>query len=222
MTYKVVIFTIITYCILLLYSCSKSDKTGIYRTGRVWNFSCYFYDAYNNMIDSSSLQLEIGTGSILSYITNQKELKYSGTCNGRKIKESTGVDEKENMIFIHPPRVGKCFSFTEIPPMPQVELPINMTSVSNIELKVVKAEFEGLNGKTIKQTHRPVRIDTFTFADTTIKCTVITGENTNLIDELGMYKCEFYFNEHYGFVQLNYMKPNGEQVKIVLRKTNFM
>jgi len=214
----IIVFVLISF---QLTSCSKDHNNGIYQTGRKWEWIVYFYDAKNSITDSCPLQLEIGKGGLMSSIMNQRELVYTGYCCGKEIEEKTGVDERSNMVFIHPPRIGNCFSFTEIPPMPQVELPINMTSVSTGELKVVKAEFEGLNGKTIKQTHRPVRIDNFTFAGKTIKCTVIEGENTNLINDIGKYKCEYYFNESYGFVQLNYLKPSGEQVRMVLRKTNF-
>lgn len=172
------------------------------------------------MKDSCTIQLLIGGGGTLSFIMDQRELIYTyGKCCGKSLKETTGVDERPNYLFIHPPRL-ECFSFTEIPPMPEVTLPIDMTSVSNTELKIVKG-FDTLNGKTITQTHKTVRWETFSFSDTTIKCVLIEGANTNYVDELGLYKCEYLFNEYFGFVQLTYNKPNGESVKMILRSVNF-
>jgi hypothetical protein len=206
---------------LSVFSCNKNYNTGIYRTGRAWDFDIYFFDTQNHLSDSCSLQMAIGNGGWLSYIMDQRELKYTyGKCCGKDLRETTGVDEREHLVFIHPPRLA-CFSFAEIPPMPEINLPINMTSVSTGELQIVKSEMKGLNGKTIKQKTRLVKMEDFGFADTTIKCVMIEGENTNYLDTLGIYKCEYLFNEYYGFVQLSYHKPNGESVKFVLKSTNF-
>jgi hypothetical protein len=208
--------------LLLMPGCGKKYDTGIYRTGRSWDFYAYFFDAQNHVTDSCSLQLKIGNGGILSSITGQRELKYTyGKCCGKDgITETTGVDERADFVFIHPPRLAS-FSFTEIPPMPEVRLPVDMTGTSTSELKVVKADFKGLDGKTIRQKSRPAGMEDFRFADTTIKCVVLEGENTNYLDELGLYKGAHLFNGHFGFVQLNYYKPNGESVKIILKATNF-
>lgn len=64
-------------------------------------------------------------------------------------------------------------------------------------------------------------MDTFSFADTTIECVVMEGANTNYLEEIGLYKRQYLFNEYYGFVQLNYYKPTGESEKIILKTTNF-
>jgi hypothetical protein len=212
---------IIVACSLSVSSCKKNYNDGIYRTGRAWNFDVYFFDNKNHINDSCSLQMFIGKGGLLSYYTGQRELKYIyGNCCGQGFTETTGVDERPNLVSIHPPRLA-CFSFAEIPPMPEISLPINLTTVSNIELRIVKSQMSVLDKKTIKQILKQVKMETFKFADTTIECMMMEGANTNYISELGLYKCEYLFNDHYGFVQLSYYKPNGESVKFVLKSTNF-
>jgi hypothetical protein len=216
--YYIMILAVAT---LSFYSCNRNYNTGIYRTGRAWNFEVYFFDAQNRLADSCSLQLTIGKGGLLSFAMNQRELKYTyGKCCGKELSETTGVDERGNYVFIHPPR-SACLSFTEVPPMPEINLPVNMTSVSTGEIKILKSEMNGLAGKTIKQKSRVVKMDTFSFADTTIKCVETEGENTNYTDEIGLYKSAYLFNEYYGFVQLSYYKPTGESVKIILKTVNF-
>src|SRR6202012_5107432 len=84
-----------------LFSCAKNYNTGIYRTGRVWNFEVYFFNTQNQLSDSCSLQMVIGKGGLLSSFMNQRELKYTyGTCCGKDITETTGVDERQNYVFI--------------------------------------------------------------------------------------------------------------------------
>jgi len=205
---------------MAISGCHRTYDTGVYRTGRAWNFGVYFFDAQNHLTDSCAIKLTIGKGGWLSYIMDQRELVYTyGNCCGKDLKETTGVDERPNMVFIHPPRLA-CMAFTEIPPMPQIGLPVNMTEVSTGELRIVKG-WGSLNGKTIKQKEKLVKMVEFTFADTTISSVMIEGENTNYIDTLGVYKSQYLFNEHFGFTQLNYYKPNGESVKMILKTTNF-
>ena len=97
---------------------------------------------------------------------------------------------------------------------------LDVSAVENDGIKSLRLLIK-MNGKTIKQKSRLVKKEAYSFGDTTINCVVIEGENTNYLDKIGLYKCEYLFNEYYGYVQLNYYKPGGESVKVLLKTTNF-
>lgn len=224
--------TLLRYTFLIIivgaYSCksdqstNKQDSKNIYLDKREWTFKVYFKDALENVIDTCQLKLTVGKTSISSLLANQEGIlyTYSGCNDSKSYKETTGVDESSNGIFLHPPRLGE-FAFTEVVPFPRINYPVELQSSSEIELKVAKSAFKMAENKTFKHIIERTTTDTLQYKNTTILCYVVEGRNTNYIEEIGRYKATYWFNQKYGFVRLSYFKPDKSSIDIVLENTNF-
>lgn len=118
--------------------------------------------------------------------------------------------------------------FTEIPPFPEIGVPVpNDTGWSTQGEMHIPVDWEGemqkeLGGKVLKQSTALIKIEPITlFGKTYDSCRIITGKNDNYIQELGQYKCTYWFNTTYGFVRLLYTKPDGTTVDMKLKKVTF-
>lgn len=84
-----------------------------------------------------------------------------------------------------------------------------------------KNETVNLAGKVIKQHLWVEDTTTIKYQNEALFCYVLKGENLNYIEELGEFKCTYFYNEKYGFVKWIYHPPWGDEVLISLRSTNF-
>lgn len=213
-------------CAILLLSiaqsCSSENTNGIYKIGREWTFQVTFYKE-DKLVDSCQLIMAVKRKNLftLLFLSGQKNLTYEyGDCCRNNYKDTTGVQEDEKSIFLHPPRMG-CLSFTHVSPMPSIDLPFDEGAYSEINLKVVMSSYPNLSGKTIKQFRKNKGTDSFLIDGKRIKCFVTEGKNVNYIKEIGAFSNRFLFNEKYGFVSFTYYNPNNERVEFRLKKTNF-
>lgn len=216
------------FCFIIIttiYSCtnkSETDDNKIYKDDREWIFDVAFKDAGGIVTDTCSLKLQVGEVSLASLLAEQKGVtfEYHNCAGSESYKETTGVLENEEQVFLHSPRDG-AFAFTEVVPFPTIAYPLESKTSSEIELHVAKVPFKPAENKIIKQILERTTTDTITYKGTKLTCYLIEGKNTNYIEEIGQYSGIYWFNEKYGFVRLLYKKPDGSTVDLVLAETNF-
>lgn len=220
------LYSIVCFVLLIvIYSCtdkSETDDNKIYTDDREWTFKVAFKDATGKVADTCTLKLQVGEKSLASIMAGQKGIAYVyDNCDEPvAYKETTGVDESEEGIFLHSPRLG-AFAFTEVIPFPTINYPAELKTSSEIELKVIKSTFKPAENKTIKQILERTITDTITYKGAKLVCFIVEGKNTNYIKEIGQYTGTYWFNEQYGFVRLLYKKPDGSTIDLVLTDTNF-
>lgn len=217
-------FYLITTIFLLtiVSSCSNAQNANnIYSENREWTFNAKFIDIDGQPTDSCLIQMKVSKPHFVSFIAKQTPIIYTYEINTKKYEEKTGVEEDENGVFIHPPRLG-VFSFLQVPPMPSITYPLHSILEKEIELNTLKSEFKQASGKKIKQQLKQNNEkDTLVLKNKKIECVKITGQNINYTEEIGTYKAQYWFNEVYGFVKMRYLKPDNTILEIVLTETNF-
>src|ERR1700761_1292004 len=84
---------------------SKDDSANIYKIGRTWEFKVLFLNKSGSLYDSCKLLLEPKKADFIALLNGQNSIRYiyKGCC-GQNVEESTGVEEKDKHVFIHPPR----------------------------------------------------------------------------------------------------------------------
>jgi len=217
--YFITTFFLLTF----ISSCTnvKNKSNNIYLKNREWIFNAKFIDSTGETTDSCLIKMKVSKTHFISFIASQTPIIYTYESNSKRYEEKTGVEEDENGVFIHPPRLGK-FSFLQIPPMPSITYPLNAIVQKEIELNTLKSEFKPASGKKIKQQLiQNNEKDTLVFKNQKIECIKIIGQNINYTEEIGIYKAEYWFSKIYGFVKMRYLKPNNSVLEITLTETNF-
>jgi hypothetical protein len=205
------------FFMLVLWGCSS--KSGIYQTGREWNFCAYFYDANHVLTDSFPVKMKTTAFNwVCMFMPEQKGLHYYYEGS----EEPTGYIEDETRIFLHPPRGGK-FAFTEIVPMPEISFPLTSSVQSDVKLEVIRyANMEELSGQTILQKQeRTPNTEEYEYQGKNITCYKVEGWNTSHVETLGQYRVTYWFCPQLGFVRFLYTKPDHSVVDIRLGSTNF-
>lgn len=208
--------------LIFISGCSQAkDKSKIYTKGKEWKFEATFVDENNVITDSCSITMTVTKPHYISILTSQIPIVYKYQFGARKYDEKTGVEEDADGVFIHPPRMGK-FSFLQVPPMPTVSYPLTATRIKSIELNTLKSEYKPASGKIIKQELKQNNVmDTLVINGKRIPCLKITGQNIDHIDEIGLFRVEYWFSSIYGFVKMHYIKPDNSGLQIILTATNF-
>lgn len=210
---------ILIFFLITLIACAQYQEGQIYQKGRIWNYT-YSFDSANGQISSGKIIMTCGKMNFSAFISGYKPIQYEYTSDNGKVFETTSVDENETDIFLHPPRLEQ-FAFAQVPPMPSISLPVQQKTTWTGTLTVVKAAYKKANGKKIQSKSKISGKENFKLGDKDIECWVIEGENTSHHDELGKFSCKYLFNEVYGFVKLEYFKPNNEHLTISLDEVNF-
>lgn len=225
-------------CALLLFffGCGNAEKyASIYKAGRIWNYDVSITDSSGNIVDTFSLIKTSRASTSTEKMMGAPMMVCYEYKSGDSLlnKESTGVtDNEETSIYLHPPR-EYVLELTEITPFPRAHKEMKPNSWDwyqvKSELHIQKASYfdkgknETINlaGKTIEQHLWAEDTTTITYRNEAIFCYILKGKNLNHIEELGEFKCTYFFNEKYGFVKWIYHPPWGDEVVISLRSTNF-
>ena len=216
-------FVAVLLLLSIFQSCLSNSTRNIYKKSRKWIFNVGFYAPNGKLIDSCPLTMEVKSVSSDSSISDYRNITYAFTfdnCSGQPLYATTSISESNGEVSIPSPELGN-LAFTTLLPSPSVSSPLITGVSSDIKIDVYKSEYTPASGKRLTQNREIDGNKQFTFNGKTIDCSVIKGRNTNYLKELGQYQCEFLFNDTYGFVSFFYKKPDGETVKIDLRKTNF-
>jgi hypothetical protein len=134
--------------------------------------------------------------------------------NNTQIEEYTSINESDRSVGFHSPRTGP-FYFAAILPFPAISLPPNVGNSSSGELVVGKATFEKLNGKRVRQSTAVTERKPYIFRGQKTEVFVTEGKNDSFIKELGQYHCTYWYAERWGFVRLDYRKPDGSGICLV-------
>ena len=215
---KVILSMIFLYT---LVSCSEQDKNPIYYEGREFTYIVEIIK--DDKIRKHTLKLKV-TNALWSKIMTggQTGIEYIykdiiDSTTGKPLFETTGAIDKDNRVFIHPPRKAY-MAFAEIPPMPNIYRNTEVGTTSESVLSVVKGHGI-LDGKKIKQVDTVVaKKDVKLLGKEYNDVWIIHGENTNYLDELGKYRAVYWFEQTNGFIRMKYTKPNSETVDLKLKE----
>jgi hypothetical protein len=129
-------------------------------------------------------------------------------------KEYTGAIEDKDGVWIHPPRSGKPFIYTESAPFPQIKYPIDSIQTWKGGLAGLKGyESIGLSGEVSNEYVFSAKQDIQTDYKLFQNCWVIESIGESCI---GISTHRYYFDENYGFVYLSYHFPTGEKLILSL------
>ncbi len=215
-------FAVITAAIILLTGCANARDHKIYKEGRTWKFAVTSSQE-NALSDSCYVVLTSAKNTYINMMMGRAQTPLSYDYFGfpdSPYNEWSGILEDSTTVSIHPPR-HLYLEFTEIPPMPSISLPPNLGTTTTSTLYVAYGFIESANGKRIRQKTKMSPHEDFQYKNKILSCWIIEGENTNHLEELGVYKSKHYFNEQFGFVKMEYTKPDGEKVTLSLVDTNF-
>lgn len=227
---------ILSGCVLLLFflGCGNAEKyASIYKAGRIWNYDVSITDSLGNVVDTFSLVMTARKSSAMEKMIRPITVCYEYKMGDSLIeKECTGVVDNERSISLHPPR-EYVLEFTEMLPFPAASKQMKKDSWVSYrvedELHIQKSSYfdKGRNktvdlaGKIIKQDLWSSDTITLTYNEEYVFCHKIEGKNLTQTEELGEFKCTYFFNEKYGFVKWIYHPPWGDEIVISLRSTNF-
>lgn len=203
---------------LLLCLCvsSCSSYSGLFPNGKTWSYKIDFYNKNSELEDSTLMRMVVKSNWVAA-LSNQIPIVYYYSLDGLSYEENTGAIDNKDHISVHSPRFG-ALNFTEVLPMPTLSKPFGAEFTSISETTVSKSTMKILSGKTINQKSEYVGKDSLVLFGKTIPCFKIKAENTDLYELVGHYVAYYWFNDRYGFVRFQYIKPSGEKVNIQLIK----
>jgi len=230
------IFTIV---VILLISCKMvrdtegrdikskyNDDNIIFKTNNKFTYNAYrikdkdTLDIYDiNYLGDTLIIEKVALTILPGKFFSQTKIKWEYLDKNDSVvrKPITGVVENSKTIWLHPPRSGIPFIYTESAPFPEITYPLDSMSNWKGGLMGLKGyESIGLEGKVSFQYYvskrRDIKTDYKLFKD----CYVINSRGTSCI---GISTHNYYFDEKYGFVYSEYNFPTGE--KLVLSLTDF-
>lgn len=217
-------FYFIIISLFVITGCKNSSDNKIYKPERRWTYIAVEYNNDRKIIDSITLVLKVENSWWYENLIGQTRIQWIYKKGDSIIaSEKTGVVDGEKTVEIHPPR-EMFLNFTEILPFPASGNPGYLLYESNSELVITKyPDYRDgiLEGKTITQHLMAIDTTLYDFNKKKYICWLLTGENTNYIEDLGQFKCKYLFNEILGFVNLTYYKPDSSMVEIRMKSVNF-
>lgn len=208
--------------IITLLGCSESGKNKTYYKGREFVFQVDILKD-SLLLKTHEIKLEVTDGLRAKIMTGgQTGIQYTYTdlidsTTNKSLVEITGAIDKNNRVFIHPPRMAY-MAFAEILPFPDINRKTEIGVNSEGVLSGIKGHGE-LDGKEIKQVDTIVaKKDVKLLGKKYNDVWIIHGENTNYLDELGRFKVIYWFDQNFGFIRMKYIKPNEEIVDLKLKE----
>jgi len=202
-----------------------NDDNIIFKTNNKYTYNAYrikgddtlncFMEYLNDTVIIKKVVLTILPGKFFS----QTKIKWEYLDENNNVisKYITGIIEDENEIWVHPPRKGIPFIYTESAPFPDITYPLD--SMSNWKGKLIGLkgyESIGLEGKVSFEYNVSLRQDIQTDYKSFKNCCVINSSGESCI---GISTHTYFFDEEYGFVYSEYNFPTGE--KLILSLNDF-
>jgi len=126
-------------------------------------------------------------------------------------RDTTGVIENSKKVWIHPFRSNEFFK-TELAPFPMVKFPLSDSLMQASKSKIVILNNWGSYTKTETQERYAYLGKEKKYYNGTgeIDCHKLegTGENT----KFGISKIVYFFNEDFGFTEMNYLTYDGDRI----------
>ncbi len=167
---------------------------------------------------------KIVTTDTLSFIVNDfhwTELIFSGKTFSWSSKlypsfsEGSGINISKNTFTIQMPIHYPLFEKQNIAIAPYPSNSKNdKEGYSSISEHQFKKGYGNLTGKTINQEEKVIKSEKIMVNNKEYNCQVVVGENTSLIDELGVYRIKTFYNNKYGFIKIIYQYPNDKIITL--------
>lgn len=128
---------------------------------------------------------------------------------------SEGVIENEDEIFMHPFRSNQ-YAFTEIAPFPEIQKPIEVGQKWKGELSIGTGYGEWSN-TVFKNKYKVIaRAEKMVMGTKMKDCYKIRATQKNR--RLGKSTLEYWYHPSYGFFEFNYVNPEQQTLKIILKE----
>ncbi len=202
--------------ILLLYlsSCSSVRKIP-YKENKTYYFSV--------KIEQQGKVIARDTLSFFMDDINSKDLEFGGRTLVWKstslpdFKAGRGININKASLEIQMPISYSLFENENIAIAPYPSNSKNdKEGYSSNSIHKFERGYGNLTGKTIHQEEKVMKSEKIIVNNREYNCRVIIGENTSLINELGLYKIKTFYNHKYGFIKIVYEYPNDKIITLEL------
>lgn len=207
---KAIILALIT---IIISACS-SGRYSVYKPENKYSYQVIQINDKSDTVNNCSLQMSTLKNSFFGEAGLRYDYEKCG--NNPAYYEITSYIDNEDYVELHPPRMG-LLSFTTVLPYPNYHYPEGCVVSINGETYFEKTTFAPAKGKTISYKSEQEGEEIINHNGKEIKCYLITGENTNHIEELGQYRVKYFFNTTLGFVRWEYTLPNNEKIILQLK-----
>jgi len=205
----------------------------IFKACRDFIYAAKFYDAHGNLLIESRAKIT-STGrrwdiqpekqdqiTIQYEYAFEDEKKFKAYNLNKKLVDRpwsyesvTGIIENEERIWIHPFRSNQ-FVTNEVAPFPQVRLPLEVGKrwTSRIAMYEGWGDWEN---KTVYSKYEVVGHEAVTTPFANFKQSWKISSASNF--DLGKTQFEYWFDEDYGFVKMNYVNYGGQRIEFELEQ----
>jgi hypothetical protein len=176
-----------------------SEKITIHPTGQIWE-----RDPQQTLADFTVDFSAADSARLAPFPVNGVQRAWS-----RNYHE--GVIENDSRVWMHPLRSNQ-YLYTELAPFPEIKKPIEEGQSWKSSLFIYEAfgSFEG----TVQCSYVTMGREERAYDFATLKCWEVIASGTHT--KMGVNKATFYFNEDYGFTEMNYRFYNGHKLEIKL------
>ncbi len=206
----------------------------IFKKGRIFTYSAIRITKDKDTVANTFIEIipdGTGWGSIDASSQSQVVFKYKFEAKDslehiQELKEvvteefwirddTTGVIENEKEFWIHPMRNNEFFK-TEIAPFPQVKYPINYETMLDAGSKIYLMKNWGTYSPSLteqKYFYLGKESKDYAFLEK-LECHKFTAYGHNSVH--GISHLEYFFNEDYGFTEMNYLTYDGDLIQFTL------
>lgn len=186
---------------------AEGEKSKVYQPGNVWIYLGRFYDASGKETRRDTFQLRTFHDRFLLF---QGKVMWFLKKGNTTVEETTGIVENGEKLWLHPPRFDDYVAFTEYSAFPEIRKPV-------VPGDTWKSHFR-LASFATKESGPDLFMDysvtsSETLHDRRHTRSVINGRGTSL---LGTITNLMHFHDSLGFTRLEYTRPTGERLVIVL------
>lgn len=180
----------------------------VYEVDKIWAFKAGFYDDQDSIVRVDTIELTTYNQRFLIF---QNKVTWSLKKGNKEIEQTTGIVENENKIWLHPPRFDDYYEYTEYSAFPEVRKPIMVGETWSTTLMLGSYATEE-SGPKLEVAYKIESVDTLEMNPLNRKA-IILGQGTS---GLGKYEALMTFTDKLGFIEMNYIKNNGEKLVIEL------
>ncbi|MEO8086697.1 MAG: hypothetical protein ABI763_07755 [Bacteroidota bacterium] len=176
-----------------------TEKITLHPTGQEWE------------ADSRQTLMDFTLDSLSADWRKLPDIPINGIHNNWMSNYHEGVLQNSNKIWMHPIRQNQ-YRLTEIAPFPQIIFPIRQDTSWKDTLFIYPAmgTFEG----TVESTYTISADETRDYEFGKLNCWKITA--IGIHDKLGINSVIYYFNDEFGFTEMNYTFYNKQKIEFKL------
>lgn len=200
-----------------------NEDNSIYIPGRKFYFEVEYVNNLGNVIKTEKLDLTASDG----FYPERKQTQIIWelyTLKGKDtllIKDKTGVVDSEERFFIHQPRIGdmKILSFADFPQF-STYIFKDTLGISHREGEVKMAKtFDGTLITKVKTRSKSKGKTSLSLGELGERR--VFAFSSQAESELGVIKCDYFFDSDYGFVKMDFQLPDLSFINIELKNVSF-